>query len=233
MAGLVHLLPCNISDSDHGRVLPVHTLETMKGLSIFLVENLRSARRFLKRVDSEFDIDSCLFYGMGKNDPVDDLDMVIRHLKDGEDVGVLSESGCPGVADPGQRIVRLAHDKGIQVIPHVGPSSILLTLMGSGLNGQSFSFRGYVPRQGHDRRQFIQELFSRASRGDTQLFMEPPYRTMTLFEDLLKHGTPDARLCIAIDITGPKESIVTKTIAEWKRSRPKFEKIPVMMALGH
>lgn len=233
MTGKLHLLPCNISESHLNHVLPRHTMEVTKGLAIFLVENLRSARRFLKRIDPTFDIDSCRFYGMGKNDPPEDLELVLNQLTEGQDVGVLSESGCPGVSDPGQKIVRLAHQRGIQVIPHVGPSSILLTVMASGLNGQSFAFRGYVPRQGQERRQFIQDLFSKASRGHTQLFMEPPYRTKTLFEDLLKHGTPDVQLCIATDVTGAKESIKTKSIAEWKRSPQSFEKIPVMMALGH
>jgi 16S rRNA (cytidine1402-2'-O)-methyltransferase len=198
-----------------------------------MVENIKVTRRYLKKLDRAVDIDSIHFYEMGKHAEDAELSKALEQLKAGQDLGVISDAGCPGVADPGSLIVHHAQMAGIPVRPLVGPSSILLTLMGSGFNGQSFSFHGYAPKDKGDRKRFLAELSQGAKHGSTQLLMDTPFRNMSLFDDILAYCPDNLRLCIAKDLTGSQESILTKRISDWSKSKPSLAKVPVMFAIGH
>jgi 16S rRNA (cytidine1402-2'-O)-methyltransferase len=234
MSGTLYLIPCPITEGGTTEVIPLETSSIALRCRIFIVENVKQARRYLKSLDRSTDIDELQFYSMGKH--ADDVEQssIIAHLKSGEDVGMISDAGCPAVADPGWELVALAHQNGISVRPLVGPSSILLTLMASGMNGQSFAFHGYLPIDKTDRQQSIREMVRSIERsGATQLFMDTPFRNEKLFQDILSNAPDNFNLCLAQDVTGPKERIITKSIQAWKSKSPDFLKIPMMMALGH
>ena len=191
---------------------------------------MRSARRFLKRVDRDIDIDALTFYPMGKHADSKLFASYLKPLEAGEDMGVISEAGCPAVADPGADVVAIAQRKGLRVVPLVGPSSMIMAVMASGLNGQSFAFNGYLPIDPADRVKRLKQLEVRSMQEhQTQLFIETPYRNRKLFDTLCQTLNGKTRLCIAAGITTDEEWIATRTVAEWKRATlPDLSKIPAI-----
>ncbi len=211
--------------------LPAETIEAAQSCRHFYVENLRSARRFLKGIFPQKDIDGCFFEEMPKDGSLD-LQPFRNWTRAGETVAVVSEAGCPGIADPGAVLVAEAHQLGVAVLPLTGPSSLLLALMASGLNGQSFAFNGYLPVKNPERSQKIRFYEQRAQKeNQTQLFIETPYRNAALVADLLQNCGPQTRLCIALNIGGPDAFIQTKTIREWKQAPPTLAKAPAVFLL--
>lgn len=232
MAGKLYLIPTTLGDSPHERSFPDYNNAIVKGLKHFVVEELRTARRFLKKVDRTIDIDALTIDVLNEHtDGVEVTEMLSYALK-GEDIGVVSEAGCPAVADPGADIVSVAHQKGIEVIPLVGPSSILMSLMASGFNGQNFAFIGYLPIKPNEKSKRIKQIESRVyGENQTQIFIETPYRNNQLMESLTKQLSPNTRICVAADITLEQEFIVTKTAAEWKKSMPNLHKRPTIFLI--
>lgn len=229
----LYLIPNVLSENDWQNVLPAQIHPILTNTKYFIVENIRTARRFMKQVNREINIDDCTFYELNKRTKSSELPTFLKPLAQGFDVGVISEAGCPGVADPGADVVRIAHQKGFQVVPIVGPSSILLALMASGLNGQNFAFNGYLPVKPNERAREIATLDKRIRSGrQTQIFIETPYRNNPLINDLLKTCSPSTLLCIAANITGENEFIVTKTIQEWRKKIPELHKQPVIFLIG-
>ena len=234
MRGNLYLIPNTLGESPIERNLPHDTIEIIRSTKYFVVENIRSARRFLKKVDKQIIIDELTFFVLDKHTNPNDIPGFLKPLLDGHHLGMLSEAGCPGVADPGADIVKLAHEKGLEVVPLVGPSSILLSVMASGLNGQSFAFNGYLPLKKGDVGKQIKHLEERSIREkQTQLFIETPYRNMKMLQELVTTCRPQTRLCIACDITLETEYIQTKTIAKWKGKLPDINKRPaIFLILG-
>lgn len=227
----VYLIPTVLSE-DALDPLPAYILPTALRCTVFYVENERTARRYLKKLSRDIVIDDYKWVPIHKaEEPV--LAEFNTDLSRGLTIGILSEAGCPGVADPGQILVAAAQRAGATVTPLVGPSSILLGLMASGMNGQLFRFNGYLPIEPDDRLKTIRRLENDIYQTTcTQIFIETPYRNNALLETLLRTCRPTTRLCLAVDITGPAESIRTRTIAEWKASPPDLHKIPVLFLLG-
>ncbi len=229
----LYLIPNVLSEGDWQHVLPAQIHPILTNTKHYIVENIRTARRFMKQVNREINIDECTFYELNKRTTNDELPAFLKPIEQGFDVGVISEAGCPGVADPGADVVRIAHQKGIQVVPIVGPSSILLALMASGLNGQNFAFKGYLPVKPNERVKEITALEKRIrNEKQTQIFIETPYRNNQLIGDLLKTCTSSTLLCIAANVTGENEFIATKSIQEWKKQVPDLHKQPVIFLLG-
>lgn len=232
METALYLLPVTLGDTPIERVLPSYNKEIILGIKHFIVEDVRSARRFLKRVDSSIDIDELTFYPLNKHTSSEDLSGYLKPLYDGHSMGVISEAGCPAVADPGADVVAIAQRKSLKVVPLVGPSSIILSVMGSGFNGQSFAFHGYLPIESADRIKRLKELEGRIySENQTQLFIETPYRNNKMMEDILKVCRPQTKLCIAANITCEGEYIHTKTIREWKGQLPDLTKVPCIFLI--
>ena len=233
MAAL-YLVPNVLAEGNWQSVLPAQVHGILTNTRYFIVENIRTARRFMKQVNREIVIDECTFFEINKRTRPQDLPHFLEPLKDGNDVAVISEAGCPGVADPGADVVRLAHEKGLRVIPIVGPPSILLALMASGMNGQDFAFRGYLPVKPQERTKAIAALEKTARNNrQTQIFIETPYRNNQLMADVLKCCGAATRFCIAANITGEKEFIQTKTVQKWKKKgTPDLHKQPVIFLLG-
>ena len=214
------------------KVLPGEVLQVVKGLRHFVVEDIRTARRHLRKMAPEVVIDDLEFMVLNEHSQKLELEMLLEPVFRGFDVGILSEAGCPGIADPGADLVRIAHEKGIRVVPLVGPSSILLALMASGMNGQHFAFLGYLPVKPPERHHSIREIERNSARNrQTQIFIEAPYRNAKLLEDLLVVCHPHTRLCIAADLTLESELVATKTISEWKKSVPDINKRPAIFLL--
>lgn len=233
-AGL-YLIPSQLSDGPLDRVLPAHNVEVVREIRHFVVESLRSARRFLKKCDRDIDIDSLTFHELNEHTDLKDtavLEAMLAPIAAGESVGVISDAGCPAVADPGADVVAIAQRKGYKVIPLVGPSSILLSLMASGFNGQRFAFEGYLPVDGQARQARLKEMVRRVERErQTQIFIEAPYRNNQLIADLVKHVPASLRLCAATDITGERQSIVTRTITQWRQASYDYHKVPTIFLL--
>ncbi|MCR5181240.1 MAG: SAM-dependent methyltransferase [Bacteroidaceae bacterium] len=230
----LYLIPVELGDTPQERVLPAYNREIILGLHYFIVEEVRSARRFLKRVDRDINIDELTFFPMGKHADAARFAEYLRPLEAGESVGVISEAGCPAVADPGADVVAIAQRKGFQVVPLVGPSSMILAVMASGLNGQSFAFNGYLPIDPADRARRLKQLETRShEERQTQLFIETPYRNQKLFDTLCQTLRPQTRICVAAGITTADEWIHTYTVAEWKRHPlPDLSKIPAIFLIG-
>ena len=229
----LYLIPVTLGDTPLSDVLPARNLDIIPRLRHFIVEDVRSARRFLKKADRNIDIDALTFYELNKHTPPEVVAGYLRPLQDGHSVGVISEAGCPAVADPGADVVAIAQRRGIQVVPLVGPSSIILSVMASGFNGQSFAFHGYLPIDPAERAKRLKQLELRAYGEDqTQLFIETPYRNNKLVADLLRTCRPQTRLCIAANLTCEGEYIRTQTIKEWAgRGVPDLSKIPCIFLL--
>lgn len=220
MKGSLFLIPVPLGSSDFESVIPRSVIETTRKLRIFIVEELRSARRYLRLIDKEFPIDSCIFLILNEHTPAGEISDYLNPALRGSDIGLLSEAGLPCLADPGSGIVAIAHTLGIRVIPLPGPSSIILALISSGMNGQNFTFNGYLPAKPSERIAKIRDIERRASEGTAQIFMETPYRNQKMLESLIEICRNDTRLCIATDITLPQESIRTMRISEWKKQIP-------------
>ena len=231
MNGKLYLLPTILSP-DAIDTIPNGTVSKALELKYLIAENIRTTRRFLKRLDKSVDIDSITFFEFNKKTETNELDSFLAPVHEGHDIGIISEAGCPGIADPGQLIIRLAHQKGIHVVPMTGPSSIFLALMASGLNGQSFRFHGYLPIDEQKKRKYLRYLEQEANqRKETQIFMETPFRNNKMIETILRVLNPYTTLCLAVNITGENESIQTKTINEWKIDGPDFHKQPCIYLL--
>ena len=228
----LYLIPVTLGDTPHDRVLPSYNREVTAGIRHFIVENVRSARRFLKRCDPATDIDSLTFYTLDRHTLPEAVAGYLAPLADGLPVGVVSEAGCPAVADPGADVVAIAQRKGYKVVPLVGPSSILLSLMASGFNGQSFAFHGYLPIEPGERAKKLKTLEQRVyAENQTQLFIETPYRNHKMVEDILLNCRPQTKLCIAANITCEGEYIQTRTVKDWKGHVPDLSKIPCIFLL--
>ena len=232
MQASLFLIPVTLGETAIDRALPPYNREIISQINHFIVENIRSARRFLKKTDNTVDIDNLTFFELNKHTSPENISDYLKPISEGHSVGVISEAGCPAIADPGADIVAIAQRKNIPVIPLVGPSSIVLSLMASGFNGQSFAFNGYLPIDSNERISKLKSLEQRVyAENQTQLFIETPYRNQKLAEDILKTCKPSTKLCIAADITCEGEYIKTKTISEWKKQLPNLDKKPCVFLI--
>jgi 16S rRNA (cytidine1402-2'-O)-methyltransferase len=226
----VYLIPTFL-DENGLNVLPDYILDAVKAAEVFFVENERTTRRYLKRLWPEMDIDSYQWFTIHKSEDVVKQEF-LQQIKLGKHIAILSEAGCPGIADPGQILVAVAQEAGIPVKPLVGPNSILLALMASGMNGQHFQFHGYLPIETGERIKRLKELESVSRKeGSAQIFIETPYRNHALLDSILKACIHATRLCIAVNLTGKSESIQTKSIGEWKNKVPEINKQPAIFIL--
>lgn len=227
------MLPVTLGTDNIQQALPQEVIQLAQGLETFIVENEKTARRFLGLVKTAKPVRELTLLTLNEHTTDAELPALLAPLLAGQDVGLMSEAGCPGIADPGARLAALAHRKNIRVAPLVGPSSILLALMGSGLNGQRFAFLGYLPSDKQARIQRLKDI-ERQSRQqqETQIFIETPYRNQHLLEDMLAHCAAETRLCIARNISLPTELIVSKPIKDWKKSElPELHKQPTVFLL--
>lgn len=232
MPGKLYLIPTLLGDTPADEVLPASVFRVINRLHYYIAEDIRSARRFLKKAGSSVNIDDMEFYELNKHTKDQELAGFLSATLSGHDTGLLSEAGMPCVADPGSKITSLAHNYGIKVIPLSGPSSIMLALMASGLNGQSFTFHGYLPVKRHERNRAIKKIEQESiSRKQAQIFMETPYRNMQILEALTEVCSPSAQLCIACDITLESEFILTREINYWKKNKPDINKRPAIFIL--
>jgi 16S rRNA (cytidine1402-2'-O)-methyltransferase len=232
MDSALYLIPVTLGDTPLDKVLPAYNKEVILQIKHFIVEEVRTARRFLKKVEPSIDIDSLTFYPLNKHTQATDISGYLKPLIGGESMGVISEAGCPAVADPGADVVAIAQRRGLKVVPLVGPSSILLSVMASGFNGQSFAFHGYLPIEQGERTKRIKMLEQRSyAENQTQLFIETPYRNNKMLEDILHNCRPQTKLCIAANVTCEDEYICTRTIKEWKGKLPDLNKIPCIFLL--
>ncbi len=226
---IVYLIP-SLLEEEGSNVLPAYLKDAIKDCQVFFVENERTTRRYFKLLWKEMVIDDYEWWKV--SDTFEVSDTFRKKLKEGKNIGIVSEAGCPGVADPGQSLIAIAQEMGATVKPLVGPSSILLALMASGMNGQEFRFTGYLPIDNQLRIKSIKELETEsAKRKSTQIFIETPYRNNQLLEALLKTCQPSTRLCIAVDLTGKNEWVKTKTIAEWQKLKTDIHKRPAIFLL--
>lgn len=229
----LYLLPVPLADIEHSACLPELNRTIVRNIKHFIVENVRSARRFLKAADRNIKIDELSFYELNKHTTPDQIASFLEPMKQGESIGVISEAGCPAVADPGSDIVAIAQRRGYDIVPLVGPSSILMALMGSGFNGQRFAFLGYLPIDDAARVQAIRDLEHRLyTTGETQIFIETPYRNNKLADELLRLCKPQTKLCIACNLTSSEALVRTKSLAEWKGKLPDLHKKPTIFVLG-
>jgi len=231
------LIPVTLSDGqDPRQVLPEYNLRIISGLRHFVVENIRTARRFLRRCCPGFDIDGSTFVQLDEHNSVAGpaVAAMLQPLRDGHSVGLLSEAGCPAVADPGALLVAQAQREGLEVVPLVGPSSILLALMASGMSGQSFAFNGYLPVGDAERAAAIRRLehAARGRSGQTQIFIETPYRNDRMIDALAATLRPDTLVCVASDITGPRQTIRTLPASQWARTPHNYNKVPTIFLIG-
>jgi 16S rRNA (cytidine1402-2'-O)-methyltransferase len=231
--GTLYLIPTTLGKTPENNTIPEFTLDVIRKLDAMVVENIQTSVKFLQWVGEtipEYKID---FYPLNKNTPDQEIFSFLKPLKAGRDMGIMSEAGAPGVADPGAKLVKMAHQNGIKVVPLVGPSSILLALMASGFNGQSFSFHGYLPIDAKKRKQAIIQLEGESRRHDrTQIFMEAPYRNNEIFKTVMDNCNPATRFCVATDITLPTEEIRSMQISDWKSmKKPDLNKRPSIFIL--
>lgn len=231
MAGNIYLIPVTLGGDDFLKVIPEEVISLTRMLRYFIVEDVRSARRFLRLVDKGFPIDDTVFLELNEHTGETEISDYLEPAIKGSDIGIMSEAGLPGIADPGAKIVALAHKKNLKVIPLSGPSSILLALISSGFNGQNFTFNGYLPVRPAEKTARIKELEKRAREGYAQIFMETPYRNQKMFESVITTCNNDTMLCIAADITLPSEYIRSMKISEWKKNIPALNNRLVVFVL--
>jgi len=230
--GKLYLIPTTLGDNAPLEVLPISVKKIIEIIDDYIVENEKTARRFIKRISSKKSQPNLNINLINKYTESSELPSFLSPCLEGKSVGLMSEAGCPGIADPGADVVRIAHEMNIQVVPLVGPSSILLALMSSGMNGQNFAFNGYLPIDDIDRKSALKHLEKRSfDRNQSQLFIETPYRNNKLLEDAYSALHPNTRLCIACDITLPTEFIKTRTIAEWKKNSVDLHKRPTLFII--
>lgn len=225
----VYLIPSLLQEEGLDAI-PAYIINAIKECQVFYAENERTTRRYFKRLWKEMIIDDYEWYTVSDDARLPDT--FIKKLKENKNIGIISEAGCPGVADPGQVLVEIAHQMNVEVKPLVGPNSILLALMASGMNGQQFQFHGYLPIDNHQRIKAIKNLEAESAKKKcTQIFIETPYRNNQLIEALLKNCNPSTRLCMAVDLTGKQEWIKTKTILDWQKQKPDIHKRPAIFLL--
>ncbi|MDX2191658.1 MAG: SAM-dependent methyltransferase [Bacteroidota bacterium] len=233
MKGKLYLIPTFLHELSTVEQLPPFNLEIIKSIKHYLVENERSARRFISSLQLGIDISTLELFLLDKNTPKESIKPFIDMLIKGNNVGVMSEAGCPGIADPGSMAVELAHIYEIEVVPLVGPSSITLALMASGFNGQSFAFHGYLPIQKNDRIIKLKQLESESSKkNQTQIFIETPFRNDSLFSDILNNCHPNTFICVAVDLQSPHQLIKSKTVIQWKQTHIQLNKKPAIYLLN-
>ncbi len=232
MSASLYLIPVTLGETPLEKVLPAYNREIILGIRHFIVENERTARRFLKKTEPAIRIDELTFFVLNKHTSPEIISSYLKPLSEGNTVGIISEAGCPAIADPGADVVAIAQQKNIPVVPLVGPSSILMSLMASGFNGQNFAFNGYLPIDNEQRVKAIKLYEQRVyTENQTQLFIETPYRNGKLIEDLIRTCKPGTKLCIAADITCESEYIKTRRMAEWKRQVPDLSKRPCLFLI--
>lgn len=229
--GKLYLLPNLLGETTVEGVIPGDVIDMIKNIRIFATENVKNTRRYLKKIEKTINIDELTFLDLNEHSDIKDIETYIPYLKD-NDVGIISEAGCPGIADPGAELVALAHRHGYQVVPLVGPSSILLALIASGCNGQNFSFNGYLPVNRAERVKALKNYEKQSSAENrTQIFIETPYRNLQLLEDIVSSLSPVTRLTVACDITTENEYIKTMQIKDWKHEKPDINKRPTIFIL--
>jgi 16S rRNA (cytidine1402-2'-O)-methyltransferase len=232
MQASLFLIPVTLGDTEHRKVLPEYNRDIILRIRHFIVEDVRTARRFLKKTEPSIVIDDLCFYTLNKHTSAEGVIDYLKPIDRGEDVGVISEAGCPAIADPGADVVAIAQRKNHPVIPLVGPSSILLSLMASGFNGQNFAFNGYLPIEAAERTLAVKKLENRVyAENQTQLFIETPYRNNKLAEELIRTCRPSTKLCIASDITCSDESIRTLPVKAWSGNLPDLSKKPAIFLI--
>ena len=230
--GKIYLIPTTLGESEPGSVIPANVVDIIERLQYFIVENIRTARRYIRKVSLSKNIDEITFFELNKHTDIKEIASYLNPCLSGNSIGIISEAGNPGIADPGANIVKIAHQKNIDVVPLVGPSSILLALISSGMNGQNFAFNGYLPIKDNERIKKIEYLEKKSrTENQTQIFMETPFRNMKMLEAVLQICRNNTLLCIATDITLQSEFIKTKTIAEWKKQKPQLNKRPTVFVL--
>ena len=233
LKGILYLIPTTLGETaETADVIPIKVNHIINTIDEYIVENEKTARHYLKKIGIVKPLQEIILHPLNQHTGSVDLSSYLKSISLGKNIGVISEAGCPGVADPGSEVVRLAHANNIKVVPLVGPSSILLALMASGFNGQSFTFNGYLPKERGERIKKIKELEKTAhQKSQTQLFIETPYRNMHILDDVLSNCDSKTRLCIACDITLVTEFIKTKSIAEWKKQIPDIAKRPTIFLI--
>ena len=231
--GLLYLIPTTLGETaETAEVIPAKIYDVINTIDEYIVENEKTARHYLKKLGLKKPLQEIILHPLNQHTQPLEISTYLKSIQEGKNIGVISEAGCPGVADPGSEVVRLAHLNNIQVIPLVGPSSILLAMMASGFNGQSFTFNGYLPKERSERIKKIKELEKLVyNKSQTQLFIETPYRNMHILEDVLANCESKTKLCIACDITLPTEFIKTKSIGEWKKQIPEIAKRPTLFLI--
>lgn len=226
----VFLIPCVLAE-DAIESIPAYVLDAVKQCTVIFAENERTARRFLKSMDRSVVIDDYEWFAIHKAEE-EQLQQFRQKIKEGKNIAIISEAGCPGIADPGQLLIAAAQEMRVAVKPLVGPSSILLALMASGMNGQQFEFTGYLPIDNNERIKKIKELESASQKNNsTKIFIETPYRNNQLFESIIKNCANNTKLCIGVNITAANETILTRSVAEWKNKKPEFHKQPAIFLL--
>jgi 16S rRNA (cytidine1402-2'-O)-methyltransferase len=229
--GRIFLIPVTLGSEDYQRVIPEMVLDITRKLRYFIVEDLRSARRYLRLIDKTFPIDDTTFYELNEHTGNSDISYYLDPAEKGNDIGLMSEAGLPCIADPGSKIIEIAHNHNITVTPLAGPSSILLALISSGLNGQNFTFNGYLPVKPLEKSAKLKDLEKQALQGYAQIFMETPYRNQKMIEAILATCRDETRLCIATDISLDSESIRTMKISDWKKEKISLDNRLVIFVL--
>lgn len=229
MTSTVYLVPC-VLDETATNTIPLYIIDAVKNCQVIFAENERTARRFLKSICKEIVIDDYEWFAIHKVEE-EQINNFKQKIKEEKNIAIISEAGCPGIADPGQKLIEAAHQCNAIVKPLVGPSSILLALMASGMNGQQFSFVGYLPIDNNERIKAIKELETRSEKQGTQAFIETPYRNNQLLETLLKTCKPSTKICIAAELTSANEYVKTKTVNDWRKEKTDFHKKPVIFLL--
>ncbi|MCF0172125.1 MAG: SAM-dependent methyltransferase [Bacteroidales bacterium] len=231
--GKLYLIPSPLGDYEPGEVLPAPLFDAIAHIGTFVVEETRTARRFLSKAGFRGRIDGLVFHELNEHSADSDAEQYVRILESGVDVGLISEAGLPAVADPGSVLVRLAHSRDIEVVPFVGPSSLMLALMSSGMNGQSFAFVGYLPVKPEERRAQLKALEKKSAQsGQTQIMIETPYRNDSLLKEMLAVLSPQTDICLAANITCPDAFIRTRSVAQWRSAVPTIGKRPCVFLLS-
>jgi 16S rRNA (cytidine1402-2'-O)-methyltransferase len=230
--GKIFLIPTVIASATENNVITRQVKEVIQNTNYYLCENIRTSRRFISELRLGIDIEKLNFEELDKDTEEPSIKTLLKPVLEGSDIGIMSEAGCPGIADPGSLAVKIAHSLNIQVVPLTGPSSIFLALMASGFNGQSFIFHGYVPIEEKERINFIKKLEKSAFQKQTQIFMDTPYRNDKLFDSLINHLDPRTYLCVAKNITAADEEIYSRTVKDWKQiNKPSLHKVPVIFLI--
>ena len=235
MKGRLFLIPSPLGDTEPAEVIPAGVLSMLPSITTYVVEAVRTARRYLSAAGLKGHVQDLEFHELNEHTTPEEVEALMKLFEDGRDVGLITEAGLPAVADPGAQLVRLCHRHGVEVVPMSGPSSLMLALMASGLNGQSFAFLGYLPAKTEERKQALRSIEKHSSTArQTKIFIETPYRNDSLLADILSVCRADTEVCIAANITMPDAFIRTKTAGEWKKSVPTIGKRPcVFLILGH